>query len=131
MHACEDYPYRNVFTGTPHEWFQWENYLRYMDLPPLARRGPLKQRSFRVIDIFHQLPSPAEGGESGGNRAILDGATGSAGNDADGGAEAPRDRWEIKGDRVHRICVTPRTRTCTPDSEADPCPVQSEGLTDR
>ena len=131
-HRVEDYPYRSVFTGTPAKWVQWENYVRYMDLPESVRKGPLKDRSFRLIHIFHQLPSPAEGGEHGGDRAILDGQPNSTGDGADdGGTETPRDRWEIRGDRVHRIIQVPRTKTCTPDSEPDPCPVGSERLTDR
>ena len=130
-HPVEEYPYRSVFTGTPAGWFEYENYVRYMDLPESIRKGPLKDRSFRIIHIFHQLPSPAEGGEHG-TAAILDGQPNSTGDgDANGGTETPRDRWEVRGDRVHRIAQVPRTRTCTPDSEPEPCPVGSERLTDR
>ena len=130
-YTVEAYPYRSVFTGTPANCFQWDKYVRYMDLPESVRKGPLKDRSFRIVHIFHHPPSPAKGGEHGG-RAILDGHPNSTGDGGgDGGTETPRDRWEIRGDRVHRVVQVPRTKTCTPDSEPDPCPVGSERLTDR
>ena len=73
------------------------------------------------------LANAAAGGEE--SRAPLQNIDGSPPpGDA---AELPKDSWQIRGDRVIRIVEVPRTNTCGPSTEPEPCPLKEEQLTEK
>ena len=126
--TAEEYPYRSIFQGHLGCWLHWEDHVEWKKIPEAIRIGPFKTKKPKVIAIFHKQPltPAAAGGETEAPPTNRDAVPPSAAPERE-----RKDRWEIRGDRVCRVVEIPRTHSCTPTSEPEPCPVNEEVLTER
>ena len=118
------YPYRSTYVGFTGCWLVYEDHVQYMTIPERVRKGPLTSKKSRLIHIFHKAAASGGGVEA---EAPLQIRNGEPPNDAS--AIVKKDVWEIREDRVVRVCNEPRLETTIPTTEPEPCPIPNEHLT--